>query len=108
MKKYLFTLFKILVIAVLIAKISNWFFNYSDKTNKLINTYMFCLIGFAYLVGSTAWQVTLNKLIFLICGLYLIVMNFLPQHTALTIVGIICILVPMLIAKFSKEVKTLE
>ena len=37
MKKYTLKIISILALIILVAKISNWFFNFSDGTNNLIN-----------------------------------------------------------------------
>lgn len=103
MKKTLFTIFRILIGIILVGKISNWFLNYSDETNQILNAGMFTLIGIAYLVGGFIWDKKLTNIIFLICGIYLIAMNFIDDFGLKSIIGIVCILTPMLIARFSPE-----
>jgi len=92
--------FTSLIAVVLIAKMLNWFLNFSDETNFIINSLMFSLIGLAYIVYGIIWDKKIIKLIFLISGLYLIVMNFISKNMILTILGIICILTPILIIRF--------
>ncbi|WP_179333056.1 hypothetical protein [Winogradskyella costae] len=104
MKKILFTIFRVLIGIILIGKISNWFLNYSDETNQILNAGMFTLIGIAYLVGGFIWDKKLTNIIFLICGMYLIAMNFIGNFKIYkSIIGIACILTPMLITRFSPE-----
>jgi hypothetical protein len=103
MKKTLLLIFRVLIGIILIGKVSNWFFNYSDETNRIINAAMFTLIGIAYLVGGFIWNKKLINLIFVICGLYLIGMNFITDFSFKSIIGIICILTPMLIVRFLPE-----
>lgn len=104
MKKTFFIILRVLIGIILIGKISNWFMNYSDETNKIFNVAMFTLIGIAYLVSGFFWDKKLNKIIILICGFYLIIMNFLNDFgTFKSIIGIVCLLTPMLIAKFSSK-----
>ncbi|WP_152487265.1 hypothetical protein [Winogradskyella psychrotolerans] len=103
MKKTLFTIFRVLIGIVLIGKISNWFLNYSDETNQILNAGMFTLIGIAYLVGGFIWDKKMTNVIFLICGIYLIAMNFIGNFGLKSIIGIVCILTPMLIARFSPD-----
>jgi uncharacterized membrane protein len=93
-------IYRILIGIVLIGKISNWFLNYSDETNKILSTAMFCLIGIAYLSFSWAFDKTILKLLLAICGMYLIIMNFIPDFSWNSIIGIVCILTPMIIGKF--------
>ena len=103
MKKTLHKIFLILLGIILIGKISNWFLNYSDETNEILNTGMFTLIGISYLVGGFVWDKKLVNTIFLTCGIYLIVMNFIPNSIWNSIIGIICLLTPMIIARFSPD-----
>jgi hypothetical protein len=103
MKKTLFIIFQVLLGVVLVGKISNWFLDYSEETNQMLSTTMFTLIGIAYLVGAFSWDKKLTKLIFLICGTYLIAMNFISDFELKSILAIACILTPMLIARFSPK-----
>lgn len=103
MKKILFTIFRVLIGIILIGKISNWFLNYSDETNQILNAGMFTLIGIGYLVGGFNWDKKLINIIFILCGIYLIAMNFIGDFGLKSIIGIVCILTPMLIARFSPE-----
>ncbi len=65
---------------------------------------MFTLIGIVYLVGGFIWNKKLTNIIFLICGIYLIAMNFIGDFgISKSIIGIVCILTPVLIARFSPE-----
>ncbi|MDZ7755992.1 hypothetical protein [Rhodohalobacter sp.] len=93
-------IFKILLVVVIAANISDWFFNYSSEINHILNTAMFSLIGIAYLTFSWAFDKTVLKIIFALCGIYLIAMNFLSDYDWISIVGIVCLLVPMIIGKF--------
>lgn len=108
MKKTAIIVFRVLIGLVLIGKISNWFLDYSDETNKILNTAMFCLIGIAYIFVGITWDKKWMKLVFIVCGLYLIVMNFLEPHVMLSIIGILCTLIPILIARFLPAEKELE
>lgn len=102
MKNTAFTVFKILCLAILTAKILNWFLDFSAQTNGLLNTIMFCLIGIAYLVFGFVWKNKWINSIFIICGLYLIIMNFIQKDVFLNIISFICILTPLLIGRFYK------
>ena len=102
MKNALFTAFKILIFLVLIGKVLNWFLNFNDETNLVLNTAMFTLIGIAYIVMGYVWDNKFLKLIISTCGVFLITMNFFSNNLTLEIIGIICILTPMFIARFYK------
>lgn len=93
-------IFQILLLVVIVANISDWFFKYSSETNHILNTAMFSLIGIAYLTFSWAFDKTILKITFGACGIFLIVMNFISDYTWVSIVGIVCLLVPMIIGKF--------
>mgnify|MGYP005995152693 CR=1 FL=1 len=93
-------IYRILIGIVLIGKISNWFLNYSDETNKILNTAMFCLIGIAYLAFSWSFEKKILKLALAICGIYLVIMPFTTDFSWNSIIGIVCILTPMIIGKF--------
>ncbi|GGG97693.1 hypothetical protein GCM10011416_14670 [Polaribacter pacificus] len=103
MKRKLFILFRVLLVLILIGKVSNWFLNYSDETNQFLSTSMFTCIGFSYLAGGFIWDNRLTNIIFICCGLYLIIMNFVPDFYSKPIIGIVCILTPLIIARFTPE-----
>lgn len=85
---------------VLLGKVSNWFLNYSDQTNEILNTVMFCVIGIAYVAFSWGFKKAIPKLVFAICGIYVILMNFIPDFSWVPIIGIVCIVTPMIIRRF--------
>lgn len=93
-------IYLIFLAIILVGKISNWFFNYSDDTNAILNTVMFSVIGITYLIMAWAFEKALVKGIFVLCGVYLIVMNFIPAYSWNSILGIVCILTPLIIVKF--------
>ena len=103
LKNNTFKIYGILIGIVLVGKISNWFLNYSDETNKILNTAMFCLLGIAYLAFSWAFDKTILKFVLAICGIYLIIMNFITDFSWNSIIGIVCILTPMIIGRFLPE-----
>lgn len=103
MKNIFNKIFLILIGIVLVGKMSNWFLNYSDETNQILNVGMFTLIGIKYLFGGFIWDKKMKNVIFIVCGLYLIGMNFIGDSGLKSIIGIIAILLPMLIARFSPE-----
>lgn len=108
MKNALFKIFRISIGIVLFGKISNWVFNFGDQINQILNASMFCLIGIAYIIVGFIWDNKFIKTIILTCGLFLLVMNFFAKgNIALDIFGVLCILTPMLIARFYKEVSPL-
>ena len=87
-----------LMLIVLTVKISDWFLAYDDGTDEIINTVMFSLIGLYYLIMGFQLK-NIWKFVFAGCGVYLILMNFLPENPYITVIGIICMLIPMIVAK---------
>ncbi|SFI56382.1 hypothetical protein SAMN05421638_0011 [Kaistella treverensis] len=104
MKKYGSNLFFFAGALILIAKIANIIFGFSDQINSYINYFMFTIIGLYYIFGFTSPNKSIKFIVFF-CGIYLILMNFIPKSTMVEIFGIICIVAPMLIRRFSPEMR---
>lgn len=98
-----FLIFRLLLGVVLVGKIAGWFLHFNEVTNDVLNAAMFILIGIWFVSAAYAWESKLSKIVFLICGLYLIVMNFVPDFYAKSIIGIPCIVIPLLMMRFSKD-----
>ena len=93
---------------IFIAKISNWFFHYSDETNKWINMTMFCFIGIWYIADSFKQRTREIQALFLACGIYLILMNFFERTSVISIVGIISIILPVYFIRKNRKRKEQE
>ncbi len=107
MKIFILRLLPIFALLILFAKISNWIFKFSDYANNIINTLMFTIIGISYLIYGFSLKSKLTKIILFISGIYLIIWNYYPENNLLTFLGILAIIIPILIGKFSKETKKL-
>lgn len=94
-----------LAVLTLFVQISTWFYDYDNETKHLINAVMFAIIGVSYLIFGFSLSEKITKLTLIACGLFLIVMNFIPKNTFVEVIGIICLIIPMLIGRFSKEIK---
>ena len=105
MKRTVHTIFTILIFAILIARILGWFINFDNDVDKTLNRAMFTLIGIAYIVMGFIWDNKLLQFVILTCGVLLIVFNFLESNIMLNIIGIVCILTPMIIARLDKKEK---
>jgi hypothetical protein len=103
MKNTLFNLFKYAIALVLFARVVGWIIPFSEATTSVVDGALFTLIGIAYLVMASVWDRGGAKVLIGACGLFLIVMNFFPRHTALDIAGIFCILIPMILARTQKN-----
>lgn len=102
-RKIAITLYFILLVGVLIAKISNWFIDYSNEVDYIITTAMFCLIGIAYIWQSFSQTQNTYKVIYFICGVYVIGMNFIERDNIITIIGIVGIILPMILNRFKRN-----
>lgn len=102
MLKSVFTIFRILIIATLIAQISTWFIDYPMNVKEGINMTMFILIGIFYIGMGILWDGWIWKLIMIACGAFLIAIQFIAQNDVLTILGIICVIVPLVLARVTK------
>lgn len=105
MKKNVIFILGIFAIIIFLAKISGWFIHYSEKTINIINSLMFTVIGIYYLIFGIVLTELKLKITLIISGIFLICMNFLPNNIFLNIIGIAFIVIPMILAKYSKEVK---
>lgn len=101
-KQFILVTVSILAILVLMAKMSNWFMDYDEQTAGLINTIMFVVIGLAWCVFGFFREDRKTGAIIIACGLYLMVMSFLPESDILNVVAILCMLVPMLMRRFRR------
>ncbi|MCB4807038.1 hypothetical protein LG651_02160 [Tamlana sp. 62-3] len=64
---------------------------------------MFCLIGIVFLAYSWSVNKIIIKLTLLICGIFLIAMNFIPNFEMKSIIGITCLLLPLILEKLFPE-----
>ena len=94
--------FTVLLAIVVIAQISSRIVDYNEETNELLDIALFSLIGIPYLGYSWVSKRKVLKLIFLTCGIYLIVMNFLSE-SIYEWIAIICVVTPLLIIMFLPE-----
>jgi len=103
MRKTLHTIFTVLIFAVLLGRVLGWVINLDDDIDRILNSAMFTLIGIAYILMGFIWEKKLLQIIILTCGVFLIGMNFLETNTIFDIIGIVCILTPMIIARLDKK-----
>jgi len=88
---------------ILLAVISNWIFDYGDEIMNIVYIVMFSFIGAIYIIVGFALRRIFLKLFFISCGIYLIIWKFIIQSTILTVIAILCILIPIIIGRFSKQ-----
>lgn len=100
-KKAALLIFRIALGIVLAGKILNWFFDFSHETNQILHIAMYSLIGIMYLFIGFIWDNKWTKLIFIVCGLHLIIMHFFDKNEIISFIGFICMLTPLLIVRFS-------
>lgn len=93
-------LFMLPFATIIIAKILNWVIGFNDSTNELINQSMFIFIGICYIIYGFALDQMKYKVTLIVCGLFLISMNFLPKNNYMIGLGVMSIVIPWLIGKF--------
>jgi hypothetical protein len=103
MKKYSALIPASLAGAILVGKLLNAIWFHNSSFNDILNILMFSAIGVVYVIVGFAWNTQWIKIAFWACGAYLVLMNFMIDFKLKSIIGIISILVPMLIARFSSE-----
>lgn len=103
MKKATLVFFTGFAFVILIARMLGWVLHYSKTVDHLLDVAMFTFIGIAYLLMAVVWNKGLLRILLLMCGVFLIVFNFIERNTIVEIVSIHCLLIPMLIARFSKD-----
>ncbi len=101
-KQFILVAVSIIAILILLAKISNWFMDYDEQTAGLINTIMFVFIGLAWCIYGLFSDDRKTGAIIIACGLYLMVLSFLPESDILNVLAILCMLVPMLMSRFQR------
>lgn len=102
-KKHIIQIYRVVLFLVLAAIVLGYIFDFGDEIDALIRTIMFCLIGIAYLTFAWAFDKLALKLTFLSCGVYVIIMNFLPDFEIKSIIGIICIVIPFILIRILPE-----
>lgn len=108
MKKNFSKLLNIVFVVVFVGKISNWFLNYTATINNILNTAMFSIIGLLFIAGGFLWKRKWVNALYIISGLYLIIMNFIPDFSGKSIIGIACLLTPIILTKFLPEDKSVK
>ncbi|RXK61945.1 hypothetical protein ESA94_02730 [Lacibacter luteus] len=103
MPKLLLGILRAALLLILALKIINLFLHFPKEINALLNAAMFTLIGINFILVGSKWDKPIIKIIFSVCGLYLVVMNFFSSTALLNVIGIVCILTPIIIARFSTD-----
>ena len=85
---------------IIIAKVLNWVIGFNESTHDLINKAFFIFIGVGYLIFGYALDQMRYRLITILCGIFLISMNFLPKNNYMIAAAIISILATILIRRF--------
>lgn len=103
MKKAALTFFTGVAFIILITRMLGWVLHYSKTVDQLLDIAIFSFIGIAYLVMGIVWNKGLLRVLIFLCGIFLIAINFIERSTIIEIVAIFCLLIPMLIARVSKD-----
>ena len=102
-KKYRINLLRAIAGIILgFSLISKWL-KLDINADKVSVALMFSTIGIIYILIAIKWDTIWFKILLTVCGAYLIAVNFLTDHTALSLLAAACLLTPMLIIRFSKD-----
>ena len=105
MKNYIFPTLRIILIIVFTLIVISRFSDFGKEIERFLYGILFSVIGILYLIFGWAFSETKMKLSLILGGLFLIIMNFIPQNITIKIVVIICIVTPLILCRFSKEAK---
>lgn len=72
------------------------------KTDFILKSAMLGIIGISYFLAGFNEKKNLNKMIFMICGIFLLLKNFIGQNGLLTFLSIICVIIPIYL-KYQSE-----
>lgn len=102
---YVKTVIIIVFLLVIISQALKLFLALPSSYDDGVYVATFSLIGAAYMNGARIWDKWWEKAAYLVCGIYLIVMNFWLNSWAVHLVGVLALFLPVLIARFHPEVK---
>ncbi|CAM1367294.1 membrane hypothetical protein [Tenacibaculum litopenaei] len=96
--------FLLIVGGIITAKILHWIFNFSWEISMFINSLMYVVIGLVYL--RKAFVVKQYSSLFLLSGLFILVMSFIPYFPGKQVVAVVALLGPILLPALlsSKEI----
>lgn len=86
LKKNIIQIFRLSLTVVLLLLFSRHFFDIDEKTLDILWTILMFMLGFFYLV--------------LACGIFIFAMKFFPDSGLKSIIGIICFIAPLIMARF--------
>lgn len=102
---YIRTVIITVFLLVIVSQALKLFLEVPQNYDDLVYSIMFCLIGVAYINGARIWDKWWEKATYLVCGIYLIAMNFWLNGWAVHLFGMLALFTPILIARFHPEVK---
>lgn len=103
-KRKLFAIYRILILVVGAGIVLTLFIGKPNEgLNRIVLGAMCILIGIAWVVMGIVWDRVVIKLTALLSGVFLIVVAFLPPNDVLQFISLICILLPILLVRFSKD-----
>lgn len=101
--KFIKIVFFVAITFVLLAKIMNWFMHFSDHVNHIITTFMFILIGIAYMYEGINYNSNWKRITTIACGVFLIAMNFLEKNFLLQTIAVVCLIIPRVINYYATK-----
>lgn len=94
---------KIVCLVLLVAIPVSYLFHNSENVRQILTGIMFVMIGVAYFVAAYVWNNKIWKALLFVCGAYLIAMNFIPESDEVSMIGIVCIIGPLFIFRFTEN-----
>jgi hypothetical protein len=99
-KSSIFYLIMIVALAILIAKVLNWFLHFDTEVNRIINIIMFGFIAMIYLLQVKSTKHIYLKYLFLISSTSIVLCLFFYHNNLVAYLLIMLILIPWAIQKF--------
>ena len=103
MKKILIPIITISFLITLLAIISSWFITYEPATKAVIYQALFCLLGTLYFINGLSAEENKHKIIFIICGIFIISIGFINRSLWINLLGVIAILTPIIIRRLNAK-----
>jgi len=73
------------------------------RTDFILKTAMLGIIGISYILAGFKEKMSLNKIIVILCGIFLVTKSFIGQNGLLTFISILCIVIPVYLKYQSKN-----
>lgn len=93
---------------VIIGQIAGMVMHFEPDIKKILNTFMFCLIGIGYIARVLDQKSIEIRIFVILCGIFLIVMNFVPRTNVMYIFAGVALVVPGILFLSKAKKKEVE